>query len=232
MTNRATPVSPRLSSTRTRTALAASLLGLLLGAPALAAPGPLTRPEPSSRLTGPVSWTAVSGRTGADVDVIGGRNDFQALYAIRWYEDSDEPCKFQASVRHVNTSDLQSRAVEFCGGSPGSDKYVSRPAPGEYITGIQVCLTDKPNTAKDKLKGIRLWGRTLDHRRATLGPENGPAERVRSHCEEWSQRVSCPIGQVATKFKIFHSRDGAHTYDAPHGFARGISLGCREVERN
>jgi hypothetical protein len=72
----------------------------------------------------------------------------------------------------------------------------------EAVTGVQVCLNDRPSSSAERMKGVRLWGRTVDPQTAALGPTNGPSETKRKHCKDWSPRVNCPTGQVAAKIRL------------------------------
>lgn len=185
---------------------------------------PVDASSGKSVLDGSVTWTAVSGDTGAESKIVGSSTDVRAAYSIRWYEDADDPCKFRVYNRHLNLDGVQTPEKSWCGGSPGNEKWAERRGADEYITALQVCLTDKKDSSKNKIKGIRLWGRELTA--GTLGPENGPDEARHTNCKKWSNKVSCPSGQIATKIKVYYNE-----YQwTSHGFATGIALGCRDVD--
>ncbi len=177
-----------------------------------------------SILDGAVSWTAVSGDTGAKSRIVGSSTDVRAAYSIRWYEDADDPCKFRVYNRHLNLDGVKTPETSWCGGSPGNEKWAERRGANEYITALQVCLTDKKDSTKNKVKGLRVWGKTLTA--GNLGPENGPDEAKHTNCKKWSSKVSCPSGKIATKIKVHYNEYQWTT----HGFATGISLGCRDVD--
>ncbi len=177
-----------------------------------------------SVLDGSVSWTSVSGDTGAESKIIGSSTDVRAAYSIRWYEHSDDPCKFRVYNRHINLDGVKTPEKSWCSGSPGDEKWAERRGANEYITGLQVCLTDKNDSTKNKVKGIRVWGKELTA--GSLGPENGPDEAKHTNCKKWSNKVSCGSGKIATKIKVYYNE-----YQwSSHGFATGISLGCRDVD--
>jgi hypothetical protein len=183
-----------------------------------------------SVLSGAVTWTRVSGDTGKYTKVVGGENEYQAAYSIRWWESSDDPCKFEVYTRHLNNPDnFKSPDRSFCKGSPGDEKWAERRGKNEYITAIQVCLTDKKDSTRNKVKGVRLWGRTLDVKAAKLGPQNGPDESRHTNCKTWSKKASCPAGQVATKVKVYFEKYTQGPWEHDYGFAKGIALGCREI---
>lgn len=192
-------------------------VGLILSASADASSG-------KSILDGSVTWSAVSGDTGSHSKIIGSTTDVRAAYSIRWYEHTDDPCKFRVYNRHINLGGVKTPEKSWCSGSPGNEKWAERRGADEYITALQVCLTDKKDSTKNKVKGIRLWGRELTA--GTLGPENGPDEARHTNCKKWSNKVSCPSGQIATKIKVHYNEYLWTT----HGSAIGIALGCRDVD--
>ncbi|MBV1858759.1 MAG: hypothetical protein KUG77_10135 [Nannocystaceae bacterium] len=204
---------------------------------AVAAPT-LTPIETHTELRGPTTWSQVSGYTGPRVNQLGARHRKRALGTIRWWEDSDEPCKFWVTGKDVtgNGTGLGNakRAnfqTEFCRGNTNGDQLVvGAHTEHEFLTGLQVCVTDKNNTYKNKLKGIRVFSRMYDQSQGTLSGENDPVERKLKHCKKWSQKVSCPAGKVVTQIKLY-SRLTSDDGDEEHGYARGIAIGCREIHR-
>ncbi len=201
-----------------------SLATLALALAALATPS-ADAAEAKSVLKGAVHWSAVSGDTGAKSETIGSDTDVRAAYSVRWWEDADDPCKFRVYNRHINRGGIKTPEASWCGRSPGNEKWAERRSEDEYITALQVCLTDKKDSTKNKIKGLRVWGRTLSA--GTLGPENGPDEDKHTHCKKWSKKVSCGSGEIATQIKVYYN-DYTRTKG---GFATGISLGCRDVAR-
>jgi len=177
-----------------------------------------------SVLDGAVIWSAVSGDTGPESEIIGSDTDVRAAYSIRWWEDADDPCKFRVYNRHINLDGYKTPEASWCSGSPGNEKWAERRGEDEYITALQVCLTDKKDSTRNKVKGLRVWGRELNA--GTLGPENGPDEDKHTHCKQWSKKVSCGSGKIATKIKVYYN-----TYQwNKAGWATGIALGCRDVD--
>jgi hypothetical protein len=180
-------------------------------------------------VSGSVTWTAVSGDTGGHSYTIGTDSDAVAAYSLRWWEDSDDPCKFRFYKRNLDSGDVNTPERDFCNGSPGNEKWAERRGVNEYITAIQVCRNDKQDSTRESIKGIRLWGRVIDKNAVTLGPENGPDEDKHNHCEVWRTKVSCPAGQIATKIKVYYDTYVSYGFATDYGFARGISLGCRPI---
>lgn len=195
---------------------------------------PVALPEPApdkSILTGPVNWTGISGYTAPNPIVLPAEGkDFMAAYSIQWWEDGDEACKFKLYTRQINKGTIESPEAEACSDSPGSEKWVARRGPHEYITALQVCTTDKKDTTKNKLKGIRLWGRILNPETGALGPVNTPEDQARPHCKKWHPKVECPDGEVATAITVYSEMGRAYPAAPLHSSAKGISLGCRKVQ--
>ncbi len=202
-----------------------AVLGVALAGTAVAAP--TLSPQLAPRLTGAVTWTATSGNTNHYSSIIEPyQNASQyAARAFMWSERSDAPCWGEVLFVGVSDGTSQRARASSCTEHAASRRAVSRQEPTEVITGIQVCLTEKKSSYKDRLKGVRLWGRTVDPETAALGPINGPSQTVRKHCAKWSSRVNCPSGQVAAKFKMF----GISENHEGSKFT-GVSLGCRAIE--
>jgi hypothetical protein len=76
-----------------------------------------------------------------------------AVHAVSFGEDSDDPCYFQVKFRDVATfTDQGSLTFSECDGHKVGDiRTVSLPR-GVFATGVRICL----NTGEDKLKGIQL----------------------------------------------------------------------------
>jgi hypothetical protein len=209
------------------TLLASFLANLIPAAPLYA----MQADDDKVQLEGKTTWTAVSGETGNKEEILGRTAHFHSGYSISWWEDGDDPCKFQLVTRHMNLGGTDDPNAEWCSGSPGNNKAVARFAADEYITALQICRTDKNDPTKDKLKGLRVWGRIVNKRTAALGSETGPDEDKHSHCDVWENKVSCPAGQVASRIKVFYKNYWNNYTDSltSYGYATGISLGCRKV---
>lgn len=201
-----------------------TLLGVASTTTAVAAPATIS-PQLAPRFVGPVHWTRTSGNAHYISKVLepSEAGSQYGATSFEWSERSDSPC--WAHLRFLPLDGTlyagKSARLNKCTKHRQSVKKVRTDA---VITGVQVCLTDKSSSSKNKLKGVRLWGRTVDPETAALGPTNGPAYAERKNCAQWSRRVNCPTGEVAAKFKVFGASDtsGKHM--------EGISLGCREVE--
>lgn len=204
---------------------ALAIFGLASAGTAVAAPATIeVNLEP--RLAGPVHWSATSGNTNYISTVLEPTLNASgyAARSFEWSERSDSPCWAKVGFTPLGDFDWISRRLNNCDEHRASIKRVSRGQANEAITGIEVCLTKKSSSSKDRLKGVRLWGRTIDPETGALGPVNGPAKAQRKRCRKWSGRVNCPSGEVAGKFKIFSGANDTRPY------MQGISLGCRRVE--
>lgn len=206
-----------------------AVFGVAAAGTVIAAPAPIAA-QLEPRMVGGVHWTATSGNTNSSSIVLQPSRDasLNAARQFEWSERSDSPCWAALSFSYLNSDGagvLPLRAeLSRCERHRASIKTVSRHAVNEVITGIEVCLTNKSSSSKNRLKGVRLWGRTVDPETGALGPINGPSHAQRKHCSKWSGRVNCPAGQVAAKFKVFGVSDSGGRH------MQGISLGCRAVE--
>ncbi len=216
---------PSFQSTR-RLASGLVVLGLtVVGTAAAAAPSPSLVTEP--RLVGDVTWTATSGHTSAWSEVLEPPESASqvGLRGFNWSERSDRPCWIQAAFTALAGSGGIEAVVASCSYHPASRKSALRGGFDEVVTGVQVCLTDRSSSNRERMKGLRVWGRTVNPETGALGPINGPAEATRKHCNgNWSRRVNCPAGQVAAMATVHGFR-----YGYSNTSVKGISLGCREV---
>ncbi len=233
MTNRAIPASPRLLSIRTRTALAASLLGLLLGAPAVAA-APAPAPGDGTILvpTGDLATTGVSGRAGLFLSGQPGVPAF--LSRLVSFEKGDRPCKNDARywferpqsprnpVRETKTPVV---ATSRCSASPGSAKTVMVPSAGgrqldgsvNTAAGVQVCM----NAKRTRVKGIRLLGANISATGQVTHSSAYDAEFTRPNCTgTWETARRCASDRVATGVRFHYIGDSL----------TGIALECQRVE--
>ena len=202
------------------------VLGLtVVGTAAAAAPSPSLVLEP--RLVGEVTWTATSGHTSPSSEVLEPSESASQLgiRGFAWSERSDRPCWIEATFTALAGSGYLKDVVATCSYHPASRKDALRGGFDEVVTGVAVCLTDRSSSTRERMKGLRVWGRTVNPETGALGPVNGPAEATRKHCKgKWSRRVNCPEGQVAAMATVYGLRFGDSTTSV-----KGISLGCRAV---
>ena len=162
--------------------------------------------------------TAVSGYAGGCTNV-GPSGDSQVENDIAWWETIDAPCKLTAYSHDLNTGERPDGVSStLCGTAEGNKKRVRLDGDSNAIYKVQVCTTDTKN---NRLKGIRLWGRTLDSKNPVkLTTQASPKESKHTNCAKWHTAVECPAGQVASKIRVHHT--GHNTFT-------GIALVCREV---
>lgn len=103
----------------------------------------------------------------------------------------------------------------------GNDKYVYK---------LNVCTTDKRDSADNKLKGIRLWSRTLRYQDYKPGDEpvftDEPTAHEaihKPHCDRWHTPVACGAGEIATGVRVHHNDWGQRDW------ITGLSLICRKL---
>ncbi len=184
------------------------------------------------KLRDDATWTSVSGYSAA-YKTLGASGGFRGTYKIRWWEDGDKPCKLELSTRHLNTFDTNLPYMVLDGigvqlgkkpcSSPGNVKSVQLTGNSNWIYKLQVCTTDKASTSKNKLKGLRIWARTVNDRDPlSLSTQGSTEETVHTNCNKWHSAVACPSGKVASRLRVH--------YDASEEFIRGIALECRTLE--
>lgn len=174
------------------------------------------------------TWTSVSGYA-AGYKTLGASGGYRGLYRIKWWEDRDDPCKLELSTRHFNTFDTNKPSVlldstythvghQPCS-SPGNAKTVSLSGNTNWIYKVQVCTTDKNDTSKNKLKGLRIWARSIDRSPLSLTTQAAAEEIIHTNCNKWHASVVCPAGKIASRLRIYH--------DAAEENIRGLALECR-----
>lgn len=111
----------------------------------------------------------------------------------------------------------------------GNSKMVSSMGNDKHIYKLSVCTTDKKNSYDNKLKGLRVWSRTLTYKNYQPGQtpelidEPTAHEALHTNCEVWHTPVACEKGEVATRLRV-HYNDTGHRW-----WATGISLVCKKV---
>lgn len=200
-----------------------------------AAVGALPASAQTLILADDAAMTPVSGRAGAQT-FIGFSDTGRAVSGVVWWEDGDEPCKVETARIDLNSGDINRPETRLDGlTNVGSVKLGKKPctSPGNrkgagffgttnFIYKLQVCTTDKNNTAKNKLKGIRIWPRTIASRsplRLTDGKTK--EEAMHSHCRDWHQTVACPAGKIASRLRVHHDNSETKVI--------GLALECRTL---
>lgn len=164
-----------------------------------------------------------------------GRRTYVGITGVTWFEDKDKPCNLKLEIDALNAEvrrdahlplwvnrkygEGERDAKDLCQGSPGNEKTATLLA-GQFLRGIAVCTTDKKDSDKDRIKGLRLFGATIDAAGRVTAAEGSPREVRHTNCARWHPPVKCAAGQIAIGLRIHHS-DGAYT---------GLGLKCRAVE--
>lgn len=120
-----------------------------------------------------------------------------------------------------------------CGGNM---KQVSPIGVNQYIYKLQVCTTDKRDSADNKLKGIRVWSRALIYQdykpgtKPTLVDEPTPHEDIhKPHCDRWHEAVACDAGELATGVRVHFIRGHGKLFSTDRDTITGLELHCRKL---
>ena len=120
-----------------------------------------------------------------------------------------------------------------CGGNL---KQVSAPGRDQYIYKLNVCTTDKRDSKDNKLKGIRVWSRTVRYQDYTPGAEpilvDEPSAHEaihKPHCDRWHQAVACGAGEIATGLRVHYSAGHTPLAGPERDWITGLSLICRKL---
>ena len=91
-----------------------------------------------------------------------------------------------------------------------------------YITAIQVCLNNKKDASKKRIKGLKLWGASFNLD-GSLKMSSTPRVHTLPNCKSWQPKVACPAGQIAIGIKGFYVSNTI-------GFA-GLALRCASLQQ-
>ena len=172
--------------------------------------------------------TQNSGHTGQTKLLTLGSNTF--LTGIQWCERSDNPCGVRLVGLKFVGGQWQQLEKDFtfgCTWKDASTKGVKLYHPGTPdalgIKGIKVCTSDKKESDKEYMKGIKVWA-TKVKKNGNVVNDNGNEESKRTNCSLWHDKVECADGEVATGLKVRY-RD----LDGEPDAIRGMSLQCSKV---
>lgn len=215
----------------------------------------LAADEDKFELHGKKNPTPVSGFTGRTEDLVTD-GDYQGLRKIVWGEQGDEPCGLYIGTSHINRGtsptsednmkdksvvkkyvfgvfDIKAAHIKLdCGGNM---KSVSTMSYINYIYKLNVCTTDKRDSLDNKLKGIRIWSRTLRYQdykpgsEPILTDESTPHEDIhRPHCDRWHKPVACGVGEIATGLRVHYNEHGSIS-GLDRDTITGLALICRKL---
>ena len=171
------------------------------------------------KFSGSTHTTAVSGYSNKKTTVNDGT--WFGIQGISFWEYGDYSCRVETNADHFNKVSTRKREFNARGKDCSkSKKQVLFNGKDDYVYKIQVCTTDKKDASKNKLKGIRIWARTINRgSTVTLTNQSAKLEAKRTNCKKWHKAVSCPSGQVANAVKAHY--DGINI--------TGLALDCRQV---
>lgn len=197
-----------------------------------------------------VNVTPVSGYASVYKEM-GENNPYLAIKGLEWGEKSDDPCAARVISQHLNGHAetelvLGENVNDYVWGGlvkgaygniklgcSGNGKKAAALSYGQYVYKVRVCTTDKRNTSKNKLKGIRFWFRTpendgyKDGDKVKLIDQASYQQAIhKPHCDKWHKPVSCGKGEVAAKVRLhYHSNTNNPSLS-------GIALVCKKVKFN
>jgi hypothetical protein len=153
----------------------------------------------------------------------GGEEDYKALYGLELAEEGDGPCYLKAKSRHLNNYSTASYTYDAngCSENDSSRETVEFTGTDTYIRGIQVCM----NSDGERIKGVKIFGATLNRSTGALTNVATPKEFDRPNCNTWKVAQYCPPGEVATQVRISYVDFAYYTDEI-----NGLALVCRAVE--
>ena len=169
------------------------------------------------------SWTQVTGYTATGTKTTTGWTGY-VITGFQWWEKKDDPVRIQVSARKLCSGSCSgNKTTELeTGINAGNIVSVKNVATAEshYITGIQVCTTNKNNTSDNKLKGIRLWSARIKPAGKFVA-DPSPKSAYHAHCVKWGTIRKCASGQFVTGIKAY--------YGPKTGFT-GFEVRCSTVD--
>lgn len=173
--------------------------------------------------TGDATRSDVSGHSSSTKKSHYAANASTALYGLSMWEEGDRAIAFQVNQAKLSPTGGEVSAgsvIKFAGYNERSKKTVSL-GNDHYIEGIKICTSgEKGNTAKKRLKGVKLYGARL---RSDGSIQSGvtTATFKRANCKQWEKKAMCPKGQLAYAVTMYRGDKGIN----------GASLLCKAVER-
>ncbi len=176
-----------------------------------------------------ISW---SGGYWLDVSGFEGEEKFSwqatanhALVGLRWWEKEDKPYTIASYYRQL-CDETQTCKDEWSDPMPYDysefkSGHTALLNADLYVTAIQVCTTDKKNTAENRIKGIRVWGARIN-KEGQFEASDKMVEAKLTNCSQWRTKRSCTSGSVAIGYSVYHERQD-------YGALTGIKLQCAKL---
>lgn len=148
----------------------------------------------------------------------------QPVVGLSIYESFDKPCSFRLWSRSINDVFAKpykgpKHTHETCKSPADGSKKTVKLGDRYYIHGIQVCTNKKRNSAKTRLKGVKLFGAVVDDD-GDVTKKKITATYKQAHCQEWHKVVRCGKDRIAYGFE-FHAGDKG---------INGIALRCYKIK--
>ncbi len=194
--------------------IATALLGLVVFAGLAWAAG-------SAFMTGGGVWTEVSGIDHVFTRDYAPNSSKEGLHGFTVTESADDPYSVELHMLKLCSQDCprrESNHLRF--DHPGAltfQDWTVKADEDRFVTAVQVCFNGKEDPTKKKIKGLRVWGASIDPEGKLLY-ESKYHEKQLNNCTEWRNKVSCPDGKVATGAR-------AHFVSDRTGFS-GLALWC------
>lgn len=189
-----------------------ALSGLLLVAFAMS--GPDAYAENFDHTSSTHRWTNISGEPGEKEEWLAPNN--QGFYSLSVHEKSDDPRWIELQANTLSSDDPRNAGspdLKVGANNVSRSNKTANVGSDHYVTAVQVCVNN------DKIKGVRLWGKTLTP--AGLPNREKDDEFTRANCNgKWQTKVSCGPEKVAT---------GLRAYRAKNSFG-GLALRCSKIE--
>ena len=166
-------------------------------------------------------WTVWSGFTASNCDTTEASPGY-ALTGFTWQEKGDDPVRLWVWSRKLcngSCTGEEGSKIETTSANAMSSIKGASVAAGHYLTALQVCTTEKNDSANDKIKGIRVWGARLKGS-GKLISDPQYSEDSRTQCKKWRTKVQCAPGEVATGARDYFSHKTGFT---------GLRLRCSTV---
>ncbi|MCG8467844.1 MAG: hypothetical protein MJB57_06475 [Gemmatimonadetes bacterium] len=160
----------------------------------------------------------------------------RGISGIRWTERGNKPFRLhiipeRLCVQHCDDPPDPNNNRYFVMTPLGYPNAVPGLSPGinvsvgadRYIVALQVCTNDRNDPEKRRIKGLRLWGATLNPN-GTINRTGGVRHDELPNCRDWATKRSCLGDRRVAVGVIVH-------WNADHAFS-GIELRCGELYPN